>query len=371
MAALTMSPLQTGNGRPNKRVLAAPTSPLAYNGVNITPPTPGSTPLYTPGGNISSYIQSLQKSQDEANQANQQRYQQGLGVLSSGMDASRGAISDALSASQGIGTQAYNRINEGESAANAHSLQSSINRGLGNTTIQDSLYRGNARTAEDARQGVDEQLANRRINLNLSKAQNERGGAGDIANFISARNDTGPDAGLLAGLVQGAASYAGNAARSGTILTPSSTGFGAPGSPSVPSFGGGSSGGGTASYFTGSTMGGSSGGGGTASYFGGAGLGTGSGSTVTPSASAPVFDSSMVLGPVVNPLAALGPVGSVKVAPPQVGAAAEPTGSGSSPSIPFLTWMEQQTAAGRKFQNIDDAFAAYKGGDTGGGTLNF
>lgn len=143
--------------------------------------------------------------QDEANKANEDRYAEGKGVITQGNTAAQGAISQALASSQGIGTQATNRINTAEQAGLAGNQQSAINRGLGNTTIVDSLNRGTQRNAEDARQGVDEQVANRQIGINQQQAALSMQGASSLSNFIAARNDVGPDPALYANLAQQAA----------------------------------------------------------------------------------------------------------------------------------------------------------------------
>jgi hypothetical protein len=197
-----------------------------------------STPSST-GPSFGSLFSNLQGRQDAANQANEARYQQGLQTFG-----------DAFTASNTIGQSAKNNIADALSQNNARSLQSSISRGLGNTTIQDAMYRGNQKVADAANLAQDEATAGRGINLSLAKAQ-----------FIANRNDTGPDAGLFSNLMQQASSDASGAKRTGTI-TSGGSGGGMGSMGSLGSFGGGggggSSGSGVADYYKmGATAGGS------------------------------------------------------------------------------------------------------------------
>lgn len=184
------------------------------------------------GSNFSSLFTQLQDQQNAANQANEARYQQGLQ-----------SFGDAFSASDSIGQSAKNNIADTLTQNNAKSLQSSITRGLGNTTIQDSLYRGNQKVADAANLAQDDANASRKINLNLAKAQ-----------FIANRNDTGPDLSMFSQLLKDAASDASDAKRDGTILPGGGGGGGGAGAGSGSPFGsggggGGGSGGGPAIYW--------------------------------------------------------------------------------------------------------------------------
>jgi hypothetical protein len=252
--------------------------------VDLTPPPVPNTPLYKPGGSINDYIQQTQNAQNAANNANQTRYNQGLNVLTTGMDSARNSIQSALSDSNGLGTAARTRIGYNLQNAQGHSQQSAIDRGLYNTTILDSLQRGNARDAEDANQAVDEQTANRRININLANAQNERSGAGDISKFISDRNDAGPDMSLYTQLLKDAASNPGNTHRDSTTITPAPPPMPPPAATSP---GGGAGAGGGSNYYSGNMLGSTAGGGGgssgssAGSYYGNAGLGTQYGGTIS------------------------------------------------------------------------------------------
>jgi hypothetical protein len=177
--------------------------------------------------NPQSIVSAVQKRQKKANTANEQRYDQGLGVLQRAQQGitgaggilpqaeanSRGAIMEALRNSSGVGETAQRRVSEQEQNARGATQQSAISRGLGNTTILDSLQRGVRRDANDARANIDEQVAARNADLWLRMAQNNaqfgqaqanatRGMAGDISQFIAARNDVGPSLNDYAGLIQ-------------------------------------------------------------------------------------------------------------------------------------------------------------------------
>lgn len=233
-----------------------------FNGINLASPAPKPLPAVSGAFNITDAINQAQTGQNQANAANALRYNQGLSVLGSGMDQSRNFISQALQASQGLGQTAYSRIGEQEQSRIGGAQQDAISRGLNNTTIAMTMQAGAQRDAERARQDVDEQVANRRIGINLQASGNERSGAGEIANFIAGRNDLAPSLGEYAGLVQGAASDASGAQRTGSVIRGGSSGGGALGtggllggnfggsSGGLSSGGGGSSGSNSAGSFT-------------------------------------------------------------------------------------------------------------------------
>jgi hypothetical protein len=219
---------------------ASLTSPMSYAGQNISAPAPvQSKPIVA--GSIQSAIDSAQAGQNAANTANNQRYTQGLGVLSNtgtqanqfaaqgqqqlgaGEQSAQGFIQNAIANNAGFGTAARQRVQQGLQNAQGSTAQSAVSRGIGNTTVLDALQRGNARDAEQQNQAIDEAAANRASALNLQQANTAttfagqkanqsnaqgnaaRTGGNDIASFIANRNDVAPNLGEYANLVQGAA----------------------------------------------------------------------------------------------------------------------------------------------------------------------
>lgn len=265
--------------RPKTGAVKPPSAGLSYGGVDLTSPAPVKLPKFTTDPN--SIASAVQSGTDQANAANQVRYNQGLGVLSGGANSAQNYITQAITNSDKVGGQARERVGMDLANAQGRTAQSAVSRGIGNTTILDSLQRGNTKDAEFANQGIDEQMANRKSALNLQQANQANQGAGSIAGFIANRNDIAPDLSTYGNFArQAAASTAGAKQTGTTINAPASytQGIGGGGSgihmPSTSTSGGGGGG----SYFSnaggagGGAIGGNSGG----LYSGPSGAGGGS-----------------------------------------------------------------------------------------------
>lgn len=119
--------------------------------------------------NFQKLIDQIQAAQKKANKANEERYQQILGLLS------------------GLGTAGRERISRQTAQQQAQATQSLITRGLGSTTITEAARRGIASDAELARQQLEESIA-------IQKA-----------GVMERRQDIGPDWAMYANLLQAAA----------------------------------------------------------------------------------------------------------------------------------------------------------------------
>lgn len=161
-----------------------------------------------------SILESIIKKMDEANAANLKRYSQGLSTLRGSLSRTRDLYGQANQAIQGIGTTAMSDVNRGAQRALAQGRQGLISSGLGNSTITGSLYRGVEEDRRRAMGRVEENMAGLRAGALQQQAGAEAAGNAGIANFIAARNDIGPDLGLLASLQQQASRA--NAATGGT-----------------------------------------------------------------------------------------------------------------------------------------------------------
>ena len=84
---------------------------------------------------IADIIKQLQKSQDAANLANEQRYAAGLGVLDQGAEAYRGLYDQARESSGMVGRQAMQDVGMAAGMQQSQGVQNLTSRGLGNTTI--------------------------------------------------------------------------------------------------------------------------------------------------------------------------------------------------------------------------------------------
>lgn len=115
--------------------------------------------------NLQIVLDRMKEMSDQANAANESRYQAMLGTADT------------------MGTQARNRVTQQGVAAKAAANASAISRGLGNSTIRDSLTRGVQREVDDQLLGVDEAKA--RLKLGI----------------MENRTDAPPDMGLYASLM--------------------------------------------------------------------------------------------------------------------------------------------------------------------------
>lgn len=179
----------------------------------------------------------VQKAMDEANAANLERYEKGLGELESARESMRGyyggaeeairnLYGDARTTTGGlygeardllrnIGSSAMEDINRQAIQDWGAGEQDLISRGLGNTTIRESVRRGvsedrarRARAVDEMRMtqlgglaerqagamgGLEERYAGALSNLFGQRAGGELAATGSIADFIEGRYDTGPD----------------------------------------------------------------------------------------------------------------------------------------------------------------------------------
>lgn len=246
-----------------------PPTPVMFGGQNIASPNPQQYPTMK-AGNIQSYINAFQTGQNQSNQANNQRYNQGLGVLNSGGQSAQGYLGQALANTQSLGEGERQQLAQQYQNQSGQVAQSAVSRGLGNTTVTDALQSGVNRTRDLGNINLNESLARQSAAVQQQQAAQANQTSGSIANFIQGRNDVGPDAGLLSNLVTGAASNPGNAVRTGTVTHQPA--------PSIPDVSSGlsSSGGGGGALGSGGYMG--AGSFGQAGYFGAGGGGGGGGS---------------------------------------------------------------------------------------------
>ncbi len=256
---------------PTPTVTATP--PINYGGVNITPPAPIKSPIYNPGSSISNYISQLSTAQNAANQANNQRYGQGLGVLSQGYGQGAQYLQNAADNTANIGKTEQQQIDIAKQQGLGGVVQNTVSRGLNNTTIQDALKSGVNRTADLATTANNESIARQQNAVMEQQAAQANQGAQGIAGYIAQRSDKAPDQSAMAALVQGAASNASGARRTAQIggnMPPAQGWIGSSSTPPVSSGGAGGGGAlGSGQYFNMATGGGSTGGGGAGSYSGG------------------------------------------------------------------------------------------------------
>lgn len=159
--------------------------------------------------NLGSVIDKLEEARQQANLANQRRYEQGLRALRAGRESLRQYFDTAQQNIQNIGSAATEEVDRSARRNLASGRQGLISAGLGNTTITGSLNRG----VEDDRQrqlrAIDEQRQIALSGLAERRAGAEFQTAGAITDFIAAREDTGPNTALYSQLAERAASRPG------------------------------------------------------------------------------------------------------------------------------------------------------------------
>lgn len=136
---------------------------------------------------MSSIISMWQDAQAAANKANEARFTDIMGMYG-GEGQSMWDISSQFGQGQ------RRRISQGMTQAQGQAEQDLISRGLGGTTVRSAVRRGIRSSAEDATQDLEDRLARQRMDI-----------IGGRAGVTERRTDAGPDAGLFASMMAGAA----------------------------------------------------------------------------------------------------------------------------------------------------------------------
>lgn len=204
--------------------------------------TSGLAPVTTPkmgqvtNGDLSnpaSIANLVQGYQNQANNANSQRYGQALGVMGQAQDSTNSLYGAAQGTVGAMGQQALSRIGLNLQQQLGQQSQDAVSRGLGNTTIADTMQYMPQREAADATLGVNQAVAQMQQNLDTQQASSQTGYGNSIAGLIGSRNDQAPDIGQYAALTQG--SFAGNNGQGFPQRSGSVTHNPAPSAPSAPS----------------------------------------------------------------------------------------------------------------------------------------
>jgi hypothetical protein len=153
-------------------------------------------------GNLTSeqILQQYETSTAEARQANEQRYQQGMGILDQAIQRYQPGGS--------FGAGAMAQYEQGKTQAMAQGMQSLVNSGLSNTTMAAGMP-----LAYEQEVGTPF-----RLQLNDMRMQNLTDAEKNKTDFISAREDPYPDFGMFANLAMQAGQLA-NDTWSGTTTT--------------------------------------------------------------------------------------------------------------------------------------------------------
>jgi hypothetical protein len=153
-------------------------------GQTTVPTAPKLTGLYDPKTkqfDLNAILQQLQQSQQEANTANVQRYNdllQSISDLSGQVIGAGGTYSQAMDQMNQVGQAAKTRIGQAVQQQSAANQQSLISKGLGNTTIGVNLEQQAQQQGEQSLQSSEEALAGQKAGIlqNQAGAQLQLGG---------------------------------------------------------------------------------------------------------------------------------------------------------------------------------------------------
>jgi len=151
----------------------------------------------------------LQDLTDEANEANETRYQdmlKQLGLTQGQVGETYDQVFELL-ATQGDAER--QRISSQGSRNRAQSTQSLISRGLGSTTIQDAMQRRIDEEENRSTLALEEMISGQKAGALMSRAGSEERLGSMIASMMESRTDQAPDIGMLMQLMGGAGAGAG------------------------------------------------------------------------------------------------------------------------------------------------------------------
>ena len=151
----------------------------------------------------------FQEAQQQANEANRERYQNLLDTIAGLQErvlGEGGTYAEAMELMQGTGASARRRVARQRTKQYGRAEQDLISRGLGNTTVRESVRRGIGRQAEQQMQQIDEQVAQRLAGLLRERASMETQIGRLRTQAIQSRQDQGPNTGQYLQLLQQLAS---------------------------------------------------------------------------------------------------------------------------------------------------------------------
>ncbi|MBE3117770.1 MAG: hypothetical protein IMZ50_03305 [Candidatus Atribacteria bacterium] len=156
-------------------------------------------------GNNNMAANRAESDKNAANAANLARYAAGKSELTTARDLARGLYGTAAADIAKVGASGIEDAGRGATRAFAQGNQSLISGGLYNTTMGATMARGVEEDRQRAVTRIGESQAQLRAGLAERQAGMEMSSASGLANFIAARNDTGPDTGQMAALARDAA----------------------------------------------------------------------------------------------------------------------------------------------------------------------
>lgn len=139
--------------------------------------------------------------QEQANAANEQRYGEiidTIGSTSQRLGQTYDRVDDLLLS---LGTSERGRIEQTRQRESARADQDLISRGLGNTTVRESVQRGVNEDANRLGAELTEQVSRQRAGVLTQRAGAEQSQGNFLAQMMERRTDQGPDLGMMASLL--------------------------------------------------------------------------------------------------------------------------------------------------------------------------
>jgi hypothetical protein len=218
----------TASWNPKTALAAAPAvaTPAGANGntgllgQTTVPKAPDLTGVWnaqTGQFNLNTVLQQLQQSQDQANKANVQRYNDLLQSISNTGGQVAGTYGQASGLLDTLGQTAATRIGQQTQQQIAGNQQNLVSRGLGNTTIGVNLENQAQQQGEQALQAANEAVAAQKSGVLQAQAGSQVNLGQMTAQGIESLNQQAPNMGLYANMIQQAA--AGQQAKTTTAKT--------------------------------------------------------------------------------------------------------------------------------------------------------
>jgi hypothetical protein len=147
-------------------------------------------------------LDTFRRLQEQANQANQSRYDQILQTIGQTSGQVGGTYDKIGSLIQDLGNAQRGRIEQGRLRAMATNEQDLINRGLANTTIRSTTQRGISEDASRLEAELQEQINRQQADVLQQRAASQERLGSFLASMMERRSDVGPDANLVADLLR-------------------------------------------------------------------------------------------------------------------------------------------------------------------------
>ncbi len=139
---------------------------------------------------------------EPANVANEKRFQDILGVIGGTTETIGARFAEMKQLGASLGGSERERIGQAGQRAQATASQDLINRGLTNTTISQGVSRGIQEDVGRANRELTEQMSRQQMDIIGQQAQAEERQGNFLASMMEAKTERGPDAGLMASLMQ-------------------------------------------------------------------------------------------------------------------------------------------------------------------------